>query len=179
MEERPCVFCQIAAKRIPAKIVYEDDVSMAFLDINPANTGHLLLIPKQHFETVMDIPPELFKEMADSLQRVATGLFKAVQAQGLNILQNNKEIAGQIIPHAHFHLIPRYKDDGLQLGALRQGKIEEETFNQIAEKIKEAIPPKEEKKEEAKVEEEKKEEEKEEERSEEETFLIRRELELT
>jgi len=177
MEEKPCVFCQIAAKKIPAKIVYEDDFSIAFLDINPANAGHTLLIPKQHFETVADIPSEQFKEVMDALKRIAVGIPKATQSEGLNILQNNGKAAGEIIPHVHFHLIPRYKDDGLQLGVLRQGKMDENMMNQVVEKIKSAIPPKEEKKEEVKIEEEKPEEEKK--RSEEEIYLIRRELELT
>jgi histidine triad (HIT) family protein len=174
MEEKPCVFCQIAAKKIPAKIVYEDENSIAFLDINPANAGHTLLIPKQHFETLMDIPSEQFKELADALQRVAIGLVKAVQSQGLNILQNNREVAGQAMPHAHFHLIPRYKDDGLQLGTLRQGKMDENMMGRVAEKIRASVPPREEKK--VEVEEEKPEEKP---RSEEEIKLIRRELELT
>jgi len=178
MEEKPCVFCQIVGKKIPARIVYEDEKAIAFLDINPANAGHTLLVPKQHFGTIEDIPAEEFKELADSLRRVAIGITKAVQCQGLNILQNNKEVAGQLIPHAHFHLIPRYNEDGLQLGALRQGKLENGLMGQIAEKIKSAIPPKEEKKEEVKaVEEAPKEEEKQ--RSDEEIFFIKRELELT
>lgn len=172
------MFCQIISKKIPARIVYEDEKAIAFLDINPANAGHTLLVPKQHFETIVDIPATEFGELADSLRRVAIGIIKALQCHGLNILQNNKEAAGQLIPHAHFHLIPRYKEDGLQLGVLRQGKVENGLMGQIAEKIKLAIPPKEEKKEEVKVvEEEPKEEERE--RSDEEVFFIKRELELT
>lgn len=178
MEEKPCVFCLIAAKKIPAKIVYEDEESMAFLDINPANAGHTLLIPKQHFETIEDMSPEKFKELADVLQRISTGLVKSTEALGLNILQNNGEIAGQMMPHIHFHIVPRYKDDGLQLGALRQGKMEEKEMDQIAEKIRAAVPEKEVKKEEVKIEEEKPAEE-EKKRSEEEIYLIRRELEIT
>ena len=107
-----CIFCRIARGEIASSKIYEDDHTVAFLDINPIVKGHSLIIPKQHFETIFEMPPELFKTCCGVVQKVAKAVFKAMEAEGMNILQNNKAVAGQEISHLHFHVIPRFTNDG-------------------------------------------------------------------
>jgi len=139
MEERVCKFCQIVAKRIPANIVYEDEYTISFLDIRPASIGHTLLVPRQHFEKLSDVPSTIIRELAISLQTISACIVKAVNADGLNILQNNGSAAGQVIPHVHFHLIPRFSGDGLHLGAFRQGHTEDKLMKQVSERIRSCV----------------------------------------
>lgn len=153
--EKECIFCQIASKKIPAKVVYEDDSSMAFLDINPTNPGHTLVIPKAHIETILDIQPEELSTLIQTVKIVAHALSDALNPDGLNILQNNKEIAGQLVPHVHFHLIPRFKDDGVPyFFGTQTKKMEEKELVSLASKIRKNIKMPEPKKVEEKVEEE-------------------------
>ncbi len=107
-----CVFCQIANKTIPAEIVYETGDWLAFLDIKPVNLGHTLLIPKIHRENLFDLTPELLAAVGGQLQKLGRAVKIATAADGLNIGMNNYPAAGQLINHAHFHLIPRFADDG-------------------------------------------------------------------
>jgi len=110
-----CVFCSIAAGRLPAARVLETPKVLAFLDMAPVNYGHTLVIPKAHYQNFLDLPDELWTEMGRVSRRVAQALRTVLYAQGFNIGMNNFEAAGQVIFHAHFHLIPRYFSDGLQL----------------------------------------------------------------
>jgi len=110
-----CLFCKIVEREIPAQIIYEDDFSLAFLDINPVNPGHTLLIPKEHFKNLYDLPDDLLSKMAPNIKRLATAIKKSVVADGINIGMNNDEEAGQAVPHAHFHIMPRFKNDGYKL----------------------------------------------------------------
>ena len=110
-----CVFCGIAAGRLPAARVLETAKVLAFLDMAPVNYGHTLVIPKAHYQNFLDLPDELWTEMGRVSRRVAQALRTVLYAQGFNIGMNNFEAAGQVIFHAHFHLIPRYFSDGLQL----------------------------------------------------------------
>ncbi len=109
-----CIFCKIAKKQIPSNIIYEDQKFLAFLDISPANKGHTLIIPKEHYETFTDIPKELLKELAVAAQKVADAICKTTSAQGFNVFMNNKPSAGQVVPHAHFHIVPRFQGDGIR-----------------------------------------------------------------
>jgi histidine triad (HIT) family protein len=172
--EKECIFCQIASKKIPAKVVYEDESSLAFLDINPTNPGHTLVIPKAHIETILDIQPEELSNLTQAVKIVAHALSDALNPDGLNILQNNKEIAGQLVPHIHFHLVPRFKDDGVPyfFGAQTK-KMEEKELVKIANMIKANIKIPEPKKVEEKSEEEAID------HTEEETENIRREIDLS
>lgn len=108
-----CIFCRIAKKEIPASVVYEDADSLAFLDINPLNLGHVLVIPKKHYETIGEIPEKEIGELAKTIRKVAIAVQKATGAPGLNITQNNGKAAEQLVPHAHFHIIPRLEGDGV------------------------------------------------------------------
>jgi len=133
-----CIFCKISRGKIPAKKIYEDENTIAFLDIYPAAKGHSLVVPKKHYATLLDIPEMELKELMPAVQKIAAAVMKATNAEGFNIVQNNKEAAGQIVHHLHFHIVPRFKDDGLKLAfGSKQG--EEEELKEWESKIKEHI----------------------------------------
>jgi len=110
-----CIFCKIVRGEIPCAKVYESDRVIAFLDIAPVQPGHALVIPKDHHPTLFDIPAALAQELQTALQRVGSAVMQATSAQGLNLGMNNHKAAGQLVPHAHYHLIPRFEGDGLSL----------------------------------------------------------------
>ena len=112
---RDCVFCRIAAGRAPAVKVCETPGVLAFLDIAPVNYGHTLIIPKVHYENLLDLPEAVWTEMGQVARRVAQALRQVFYAQGVNLGMNNFEAAGQVVFHAHLHVIPRYFSDGLKL----------------------------------------------------------------
>jgi histidine triad (HIT) family protein len=107
-----CIFCKIARGEIPCAKIYEDDRVLSFLDIGPINRGHALVIPRQHYPTLFEMPDEDLAACASVAKRVAQAVYRAVGATGLNFLQNNFRTAGQLVEHAHFHLIPRHANDG-------------------------------------------------------------------
>lgn len=115
-----CIFCKIIAGEIPCAKVYESESCLAFLDIAPVNAGHALVLPKGHYPTLMDIPSELGNDLLQALSSVGRAIMEATKADGLNLMQNNFEAAGQLVHHAHYHLIPRFADDGLKLWAQSQ-----------------------------------------------------------
>ena len=108
-----CIFCRIVKGELPGTRVYEDDDVLAFLDINPISPGHSLVIPKGHFETLLDLPEELGAKMAPALARIGRAVMAATGADGFNCLQNNFAASGQIVFHSHWHVIPRFEGDGL------------------------------------------------------------------
>ena len=110
-----CIFCKIVRGELPSIKVYEDEGTLAFLTIQPTNTGHTLVIPKEHAANVFEATPELWAKIQETVRKVAPAVEKAVGAEGLNINMNNRQHAGQLVDHIHIHLIPRFKDDGLQL----------------------------------------------------------------
>ena len=103
-----CVFCALAAGEIPSFKVYEDDLVLAYLDINPFAEGHTLVIPKAHTTGLLDTPAETLKEVVVRVQKVAARLKAALPCDGFNILQNNGAAAGQTVPHVHFHIVPSF-----------------------------------------------------------------------
>ena len=113
MSESDCVFCKIVAGQIPSLKVFEDESTLAFVDIGPLAEGHLLVIPKQHFETLHEMSPDQVANITRHLPRLAQAVVKAVSAQGYNLLQNNGKVSGQQVLHVHFHIIPRVANDGL------------------------------------------------------------------
>jgi len=142
MEQDNCIFCQIASKKMPTNAVYEDDRVIAFLDIRPSNPGHSLVMPKKHYETLLDIPEEEAAHLIKAVKHVAESIVTAVGAEGFNVLQNNKEAGYQLIPHAHFHVVPRFKDDGLQLGNIRQGSYkDDQEMKEVAARIRSNVRP--------------------------------------
>lgn len=133
-----CIFCKIVSGDIPCAKVYEDEHVLAFLDINPLMPGHTLLIPKKHAETIFDMSPEEAAACGAALPKVASAVFKGMDAEGMNILQNNHEISGQEIFHVHFHLMPRKTGDGFKVPwpAKQYGPGEMEA---VLEKIRKAF----------------------------------------
>lgn len=109
--EQDCIFCKILRKEIPARIIYESENSLAFLDIGPVTKGHTVIIPKTHFYNFLDMPEDLMKNYFLDVKKVAKLVIDKVGSKGFNLIQNNFEIAGQIVPHFHIHIIPRYEGD--------------------------------------------------------------------
>src|SRR3989344_4209367 len=103
-----CVFCKITKGEMPSLTVYEDENSYAFLDIKPNNPGHTLLIPKIHARNIFDIPHETLCDLMEPLKKISHAAKTAMGASGINITMNNEPSAGQIIFHAHIHIIPRF-----------------------------------------------------------------------
>ncbi|MDD3312092.1 HIT family protein [Pseudodesulfovibrio sp.] len=110
-----CIFCKIVAGEIPCAKVYETGTCLAFLDIAPVSAGHALVLPKDHHPTLMDVPASLGGDLLEALGKVGRAVMEATGAEGLNLFQNNYEAAGQLVHHAHFHLVPRFSGDGLRL----------------------------------------------------------------
>ena len=109
-----CLFCKIVSGEIPCYKVYEDENFLAFLDINPVNLGHTLIIPKKHSANILEIDEKLAKEIMPVIQRLSKKIKTVLSCDGINILINSEAGAGQIIFHTHIHIIPRFKDDDLQ-----------------------------------------------------------------
>ena len=110
-----CLFCKIISGQIPSARVYEDNEIFAFLDIGPCRPGHTLVVPKLHVPTLFELPPDRAPALVAALQRIGKAVMEATGATGLNVIQNNFEDAGQTVFHAHWHLIPRHKDDGVKM----------------------------------------------------------------
>lgn len=108
-----CVFCRIAAGTVPSRRVYESPCAVAFLDVAPLADGHTLLIPKSHFVTLDELTTEQVGGLLRDLPRLAMAILRATGAEGYNLLQNNGRAAGQVVEHVHFHIIPRFANDGL------------------------------------------------------------------
>jgi histidine triad (HIT) family protein len=108
-----CVFCKIIAGDIPCHRVFENDHLLAFLDIAPLAQGHTVVIPKAHAQRLDQLDPEVAAEIGRQLGQLGRRVVSATAAEGYNVLQNNGGVAGQVVPHVHFHIIPRRSDDGL------------------------------------------------------------------
>ena len=128
-----CVFCAIAANEIPSFKVYEDDLVLAYLDINPFSTGHTLVIPKEHSSGLTDTPDETLAALVARVKKVAAHLKTALPCDGFNILQNNGEAAGQTVMHIHFHIVPRYGKEEISFIS-RKGDMDE--LKALADRIR-------------------------------------------
>jgi histidine triad (HIT) family protein len=133
-----CIFCQIIAGEIPAQIVLDDDLMLGFLDVRPLFPGHTLLVPKEHHETLLDLPRELLEPFFGTAQRLARAVQSAAEADGSLIVINNK--VSQSVPHLHLHVVPRRFHDGLR-GFLwpRKPYPDEATAAAVAARIRAAI----------------------------------------
>lgn len=114
MHEDSCPFCRIVTGKAGAEILYEGPESMAFLDINPINYGHALIVSREHFTDFNDLPDDVLTEMMRSLRIVSRAVVESMHPAGFNIFNNNGVAAGQSVFHFHFHVAPRYDDDGLK-----------------------------------------------------------------
>ncbi len=137
MNSLDCVFCKIVRGEIPSYKVYEDDDTLAFLDIHPNNPGHTLVVPKKHFENLYALDDHHLAALMRTVQKIAKAVKPAVAAGGINIAMNNEEVAGQIIFHAHLHVIPRFREDGYTHWGKRAYKPGE--AQQVAEKIRRSL----------------------------------------
>lgn len=133
-----CIFCKIADGKIPAAKVYEDDKTISFLDIMPANKGHCLIVPKKHYETLLDIPDDDLKSLILTTKKVTKALSLSIGNGSYNIVMNNGKIAGQMVNHAHIHIIPRFKGDRLRLKWSHKKYLGNQ-MNDIQEKIKKFV----------------------------------------
>ncbi len=124
-----CIFCRIVAGEIPCHKLAETPVALAFLDIMPISRGHALVIPKRHVELAYDATPGMMAEVMALATRVAKALSQTVTCDGMNLLLNCGARAGQVVPHAHLHIIPRYEGDGIRwpwpAGTLAPGAAKE------------------------------------------------------
>lgn len=132
-----CIFCEIIDHQLPAAIVYEDDTLCAFLDKRPLFLGHTLLVPKQHYETIFDLPAELNEILFRQLKTLSHVVKTAMDAQGVFVAMNN--IVSQSVPHAHFHVVPRNKGDGLRGFFWPRTHYEPGQMSQVAQKLKTCI----------------------------------------
>ncbi|MCD6496489.1 MAG: HIT family protein [Candidatus Aenigmarchaeota archaeon] len=139
--EGGCLFCKIARGEIPSKKVYEDANVFAFLDINPRNPGHTLVIPKKHAATILEMGEKDVGALYERVRYVAAGVQAGTKADGLSIVQSNGKAAGQVVTHVHVHIIPRYLSEGpVSLeGVLGVKKMADETLDGIAASIKKSI----------------------------------------
>jgi len=140
-----CNFCKVVSGENPASIVYEDGNVLAFMDLHPANIGHTLVVPKEHWETIYDVPEEVLADLFAVVKRISVAVEKAVGAEGISILQFNGRASGQSVMHFHVHVIPRFRGDaiskliGAMLGPTGFEKAARENLDEIARKIKENL----------------------------------------
>ncbi|MEK7606395.1 MAG: HIT family protein [Patescibacteria group bacterium] len=118
-----CIFCKIIAGEVPADKVYEDDTTIAFIDVHPINPGHTLVVPKKHYENILDTPKDVLAAMIQTAQKVAKATMAAVDAPAVNIGMNNGAEAGQVVFHSHFHVIPRFANDGYKSWERKEGSL--------------------------------------------------------
>ena len=115
MEKKDCIFCKIIKEELKSKKTYEDENFIGILDIEPKAKGHTIIIPKKHFRNILEMPVTLGNELLEAIKKISLNLIKQEKADGINVLINNEKSAGQIIFHAHVHIIPRKNDDNLSL----------------------------------------------------------------
>jgi histidine triad (HIT) family protein len=112
-----CIFCKIVAGHIPCTKVFEDESALAFMDICPLNKGHLLVIPKAHYENILEMDPELYGHLASLICKLAKAVNMSIAPQGMNVMQLNGKAGNQVVPHVHLHLVPRWEGDALTVCA--------------------------------------------------------------
>jgi histidine triad (HIT) family protein len=131
-----CIFCKIINKSIPNAIVYENDKFLVFLDRYPINHGHSLVIPKDHYDNILEMPTNLVGDLHSLVPTIARAVITTIGGNGFNVSQNNGKSANQIIPHVHVHIVPRFHAEKIkgQWPTRKIAKIEELTH--LAERIK-------------------------------------------
>ena len=116
MRDDNCIFCKIANGEIPSKTLHEDEEFRVILDLGPATKGHALILPKNHYKNVYELPDEAAASVMKLAKKMAVTMTEKLSCDGFNLVQNNGEAAGQTVFHFHMHLIPRYENDGQQIG---------------------------------------------------------------
>lgn len=134
MQNDNCIFCKIANGQIPSKTIYEDGEFRVILDLGPATKGHALILPKDHYANLYELPDEKAASVIKLAKKMATKMTSALSCDGFNLVQNNGEAAGQTVFHFHMHLIPRYLNDGQKINWV-PGKPSDDELAAIAETI--------------------------------------------
>ena len=129
-----CIFCKIANGEIPSRTLYEDEKFRVIMDLGPATKGHSLILPKDHYANLYEIPEDLAADAAKLAKKLAIRMTEKLGADGFNIVQNNNEAAGQTVPHYHVHLIPRYQNDGQHI-LWKPGQMPAEEMDEILKTI--------------------------------------------
>ena len=130
-----CIFCKLANGIIPTNSIYEDDEFKVILDAGPAAKGHSLILPKEHYANIYELPDEIAGRAFILAKKIAARNTEILKADGFNIVQNNGETAGQTVFHFHLHLIPRFKDDGQKIG-WKPGKPDDKELKETAELLR-------------------------------------------
>jgi histidine triad (HIT) family protein len=133
-----CIFCKIVQGLIPSTKLFEDEHSICIFDVNPIAKAHSLFITREHYPTLLDVPEDKLSYIVGNLQRVIPAILKATNSKGFNVIQNNHRCAGQVIPHLHFHIIPRREDDEVHFGWHIQ-PYQKEEMTKLAETIRQII----------------------------------------
>ena len=134
MKDQNCIFCKIANGEIPSKSIYEDEDFKVILDLGPATRGHALILPKEHASNLFELPDETAAKAMVLAKKLGKQMVDNLKADGLNLIQNNGETAGQTVHHFHLHLIPRYQDDG-QHTLWEPGEATQEQLEEIQNTI--------------------------------------------
>ena len=135
MKDSNCIFCKIANGEIPSRTIEENDMFRVVLDVGPATKGHALILPKEHYTNLYDLPEETAAEAIKLAKKVALKMKDKLGCDGVNIVQNNEEAAGQTVFHFHMHVIPRYKEDGQVIG-WKPGQPTAEEMDAVLEMLK-------------------------------------------
>ncbi len=130
MKKDDCIFCKIANGEIPSATLYEDEMFRVILDLNPASKGHALILPKNHADNLFELPDEEAEQALKLARKIGGRLQEGLKADGLNVVQNNGEAAGQTVEHFHIHLIPRYEGDTVNV-KWKPGELTEEDKAEI------------------------------------------------
>lgn len=135
MKDNNCIFCKIANGEIPSKTIEENDMFRVVLDVAPATKGHALILPKEHCKNLYNLPADTAAEVVKMAQKVALKMKEKLQCDGVNLVQNNEETAGQTVFHFHMHVIPRYTNDGQTIGWKPQ-QLSSEELEAVWNKLK-------------------------------------------
>lgn len=138
MKDADCIFCKIANGEIPSSTIYEDDTFRVILDLGPANPGHALILPKEHFKDITEIDAGIAAKVLPLAAKIGTAMKKGLGCDGFNVVQNNGPAAGQTVFHFHVHVIPRYDSDP-KMVSWTPGKYADGEIEKIAEKIRAAL----------------------------------------
>jgi len=138
MRKENCIFCKLANGEISTNALYEDDIVKAIFDLSPASKGHIIILTKEHFDDLYSVDEETAAHVFKVVTKLARSIKEALNCDGMNILQNNGELAGQTVFHFHMHIIPRYKGDNIKL-TWSQGEVSEDEIKNMIKKIQDKI----------------------------------------
>lgn len=134
-----CIFCKIVSQDIPSVKIYEDELFLSFMDINPLGRGHCLLIPKEHYQDIFEMPENVLRDLAAFSKKLADSAKSGLNAHGVFIFQANGRAATQMVPHYHMHILPRFENDVVTMGSWELIPGDMDDINKSAEEIKKSL----------------------------------------